>query len=111
SKPGGRSVLPGGAFRLKMRDCFTIVPSEGPVMFLNSLLVFAENTPDPGASTSNPLSMLFPFLLIIPLFYFLMIRPARRQEKERQSLIGNTKKNDKVLTSSGIFGTVVQFGD
>jgi preprotein translocase subunit YajC len=41
------------------------------------------------------------------LFYFTMIRPMRRQEKEQQTLLGSLKKGDKVLTRGGILGTIV----
>jgi preprotein translocase subunit YajC len=64
-----------------------------------------------AAQQPNVLSMIWPFLLILPLFYLLVLRPARKQERDRQSLIGNTKKNDKVVTTSGIIGTVVSIGD
>jgi preprotein translocase subunit YajC len=50
----------------------------------------------------------FVYLLPIPfLFYFLIIRPQQQQEKNRRSMIDALKKNDKVLTSGGIYGTVV----
>ena len=67
----------------------------------------------PGAAPpgGNLLQAIWPFLLILPLFYLLVIRPGRRQERDRQSLIGNTKKNDKVYTTSGIIGTVVSISD
>ena len=40
-------------------------------------------------------------------FYFLLIRPQQQQEKKRKELITALKKNDKVLTAAGIYGTVV----
>lgn len=43
---------------------------------------------------------------IILLFYLLLIRPQQKQEKARRLLIDSLKKNDKVLTSAGIYGTV-----
>lgn len=44
---------------------------------------------------------------IILLFYFLILRPQRRQEAKLKELLNSLKKNDKVLTSGGILGTVV----
>jgi preprotein translocase subunit YajC len=41
------------------------------------------------------------------LFYFFILRPMRRQDRERAALLGSLKKNDDVITSSGIYGTVV----
>ncbi|MCH7728426.1 MAG: preprotein translocase subunit YajC [Planctomycetes bacterium] len=51
--------------------------------------------------------MMIPFLLIGVLFYFMMIRPQRRQQKGLKDLLANLKKNDKVVTIGGIVGTVV----
>jgi preprotein translocase subunit YajC len=50
------------------------------------------------------------FVLILPipfLFYFLIIVPQKQQEKKRRGMIESMKKNDKVLTSGGIYGTVI----
>lgn len=47
------------------------------------------------------------FAPIIILFYFLILRPQQKQEKLRRSMIAALKKNDRVLTSAGIYGTVV----
>ncbi len=56
---------------------------------------------------SNVLSMFIVLLPIPFLFYFLIIRPQQQQEKTRRAMIDALKKNDKVLTSGGIYGTVV----
>ncbi len=53
------------------------------------------------------LSPLIMFLPIIVLFYLMIIRPQQRQEKQRRAMIASLQKNDKVLTSAGIYGTVV----
>ena|SRR5579871_5973344 len=74
-------------------------------------LWFLAQEGDAAQPQPNLLSMIWPFLLILPLFYLLVLRPARKQERDRQTLIGATKKNDKVVTSSGIIGTVVSIGD
>lgn len=56
--------------------------------------------------------MLVPFLLIFGLFYFLVILPSRRRERQqRDQLFGALKKNDEVLTSAGIIGTVANIKD
>jgi preprotein translocase subunit YajC len=51
-------------------------------------------------------SSLLPFLLIILVFYFLILRPQQKRQKERQKLLEGVKKGDKVITSSGVHGTV-----
>ena len=52
------------------------------------------------------LSSLLPFLLIILVFYFLILRPQQKRQKERQRLLDSVKKGDKVITSGGIHGVV-----
>jgi preprotein translocase subunit YajC len=52
--------------------------------------------------------MLVPLLLMFVVFYFLMIRPQNKQRKQRDAMIANLKKNDKVVTSFGLYGIVKQ---
>lgn len=51
-------------------------------------------------------SSLLPFLLIILVFYFLILRPQQKRQKERQKLLDSIKKGDKVIISGGIHGVV-----
>ncbi|OPZ38303.1 MAG: preprotein translocase subunit YajC [Spirochaetes bacterium ADurb.BinA120] len=48
-----------------------------------------------------------PIILMIAIFYFLLIRPTQKREKERKKMIEALQKGDKVLTSGGIYGVVV----
>ena len=50
--------------------------------------------------------MLLMFLAIGALFYFLLLRPQRREQSRRQTLLAAVKKNDRVLTTGGIYGVV-----
>jgi preprotein translocase subunit YajC len=74
------------------------------------VLLVADEAPKQPEGLGG-LGALLPLLLIGVLFYFMMIRPMRRQEKERQAMAGNLQKNDKVLTASGIYGTVHSVSD
>jgi preprotein translocase subunit YajC len=76
---------------------------------LHALIVLAQQEgqqPNPGQNS---------FLLILPvlfvLFYLLILRPQKRMEQERQALASNLKKNDEVLTSAGIYGTVTDVSE
>ena len=51
--------------------------------------------------------VLFLYVPILLVFYFLVIAPQRKRQKELKSMLDNIKKNDEVITSSGIHGTVV----
>ena len=55
----------------------------------------------------NYWSGLLMVLPILPLFYFLIWRPQQQQEKKRRAMNDALKKNDKIVTAGGIFGTVV----
>jgi preprotein translocase subunit YajC len=77
---------------------------------VNALVLLAENGAKGGGGLGVE-TMLFPIALIF-LFYLIVLRPMnRRQEQERQALLSTLKKNDKVLTSAGIYGTVVSVSD
>lgn len=51
-------------------------------------------------------SLIF-FVALFAIMYFLMIRPQQKRQKEAQKMLDSLQVNDKVLTSSGIFGRVV----
>ena len=58
----------------------------------------------PGAG--GMLTSLMPFILIFVIFYFLLILPQRRKQKEHRQMIENLKKGDKVITTGGLYGTI-----
>jgi preprotein translocase subunit YajC len=51
------------------------------------------------------------FIVIIGIFYLIVFLPAQRQRKRLQQMIDNLKAGDKVVTSGGIYGTIVGFKD
>lgn len=64
-----------------------------------------------GAATPSPLVSFMPLILMIVIFYFLLIRPQQKRQKEHAQMIASLKKNDEVITSSGIYGTIVGVKD
>lgn len=52
-----------------------------------------------------------PLLLIFAAFYFFMLRPQQKRQKERTSMLGALKKGDKVITIGGLHGSVVDLND
>ncbi len=50
-----------------------------------------------------------PFILIMVIIYFLMIRPQTKRQKEKEAMREGIKKGDKVITMGGIYGTVQGF--
>jgi preprotein translocase subunit YajC len=63
------------------------------------------------ASGGGSLFMLLPYLLLIPVFYFLIIRPQQLRAKEHQATIGAVKKGDSVITAGGVAGKVTKVED
>ncbi|MCX5706370.1 MAG: preprotein translocase subunit YajC [Candidatus Omnitrophica bacterium] len=59
------------------------------------------------AQAANPIMNLIPLVLIFVIFYFMLIRPQRQKEKAHQKLLSGVTKNDEIVTSGGIHGTVV----
>lgn len=53
---------------------------------------------------------LIPFVLIFVIFYFLLILPQQKRQKQQKALLEALKKGDKVITASGIWGTVTNLG-
>jgi len=62
----------------------------------------------PQAQAPNPI---FLFVILFAVFYFIVFRPQKKQEKERQKMLNSLNKNDEVVTSSGIHGTIVNIKD
>ncbi len=75
-------------------------------MILNILLM----APQGGEGGSSFLGFL-PFILIIVIMYFLMIRPQVRKQKERQKMVDALQKGDKVVTSGGVHGKITGFSE
>lgn len=63
----------------------------------------ATETP---AQDGNPLSMLTTFLLIGVIFYFLLIRPQQKQQKELKARQESLKAGDKVISAGGLYGII-----
>jgi preprotein translocase subunit YajC len=49
--------------------------------------------------------------LLFAVFYFILIRPQQKRQKEHRQLLANLKKGDKIVTTGGIQGTVVSLSD
>ncbi len=72
--------------------------------FLNLL---AMAPPQGGEQGGGTMQMLVMFGAVILIMYFMMIRPQQKRQKEHQAMLNAIKKGDKVVTSSGMHGKVV----
>ena len=64
-----------------------------------------------GADAPSPLISLMPLIVMFVIFYFLLIRPQQKKQKEHQKMISELKKNDDIITTGGIHGTIVNVKD
>ncbi|EXX85260.1 preprotein translocase subunit YajC [Paenibacillus darwinianus] len=55
--------------------------------------------------------MILPFVLMFAVFYFLLIRPQQRKSKQRNSMLSQLKKGDKITTIGGLHGTIMEITD
>jgi preprotein translocase subunit YajC len=53
-------------------------------------------------------SPIFPFLLIIPIIYFMIIRPQQQRAKQHREMVENVRRGDTVITAGGIVGRVAK---
>lgn len=90
---------------------------------LTNLMLFAQEVAAPTADVpnggdpdaigkGNPFLEMAPMLIgFVVLFYFIIIRPQQREQKQRLEKLNSLKKNDKVVTAGGIVGTISAFSD
>lgn len=68
-------------------------------------IFLADQTVTPAASGGSSLMIMGLFLLA---FWFLLIAPQRRKQKEQEKMIAQLKSGDEIMTTSGIIGVIVQ---
>lgn len=61
---------------------------------------------EPSGGPAAFLIQMLPLILIFVIFYFLLIRPQQKKQKELKRLLGDLKKGDKVITTGGMYGTI-----
>ena len=75
------------------------------VVFIGGCIPLGEAGGEAGGEASI-WTMLIPLVLIVAIFYFLMIRPQRKKQKEHQQLVEELKRGDRVITAGGIYGVI-----
>jgi preprotein translocase subunit YajC len=78
-------------------------------------LIQLLETSGADAGTANPIwsivSMLLPFVILIGVFYFLLLRPQKKQQKETESMRESVERGDVITTIGGIVGVVIMVRD
>lgn len=92
-----------------MKKMFSILGS----VFFMAASIYAMGTPPSGTQPqqgSNWLSIA-PLIFILIIFYFLILFPQRQNQKKQMDMIKNLKNGDKIITSSGIHGSIIKTND
>jgi preprotein translocase subunit YajC len=76
---------------------------------LLSLAAAPASPAKPGGG--DLLRMLWPFILVMAVFYFLMIRPQQKRQRQRAEMLGGLSKGDHVVTTGGIRGVITLVRD
>lgn len=86
-----------------MTSCWLITDAGPRLQWKNEVQnLLLQQTAQP-----NTIVTFLPFVVILVIFYFLLIRPGTTRQKKLQQMIDNLKVGDKIITSSGIYGTVM----
>jgi len=80
---------------------------------INAAATTTASTGTAAAAPAQPsmMGMAMPFVIMLAVMYFLMIRPQQKKMKEHQGLMSGLKDGDEVITSSGILGTIQGMSD
>lgn len=78
---------------------------------MSNLLTVLLMSPAQQGSQSNPWSSLIPLLLIMVVFYFFLIRPQMKRQKELKNFRESLKKGDHIITAGGIYGKINNISD
>jgi len=81
-------------------------------MFLTSMAYAMGQPPAGGAAGGQSGLMSFvPFVLMFVIFYFLLIRPQQKKQKETREMLKNLKRGDRIVTGGGIYGRIESLTD
>jgi len=73
-----------------------------------ALLSFLQEAAPTTTSAAPGFMNWIPIVLVLVIFYFVLIMPERKKQKQRQKMLDALSKGDRVMTSGGLYGTVVQ---
>jgi preprotein translocase subunit YajC len=77
----------------------------------NFAYLYLMGQPTGATGQTNPLVTFLPLILVFVVFYFFMIRPQMKKQKEMNTYRSSLKKGDKVITTGGIYGRVNEVKD
>ena len=88
-----------------MKNLFGLIIALGTM--LSSTAVFADGAKTEGTQSSMLVSFL-PFIILIAAFYFILIKPQKKKEKETRNMLNSLAVGDEIVTIGGVHGKVVK---
>ena len=73
--------------------------------------VLAQAAPAAAPGAGNPILTFLPIIVLFGVFYFLMIRPQMKRQKELRTMLSALAKGDEVVTNGGIAGRIDEVGE
>ena len=73
--------------------------------------VFAQVTGTGSGGTGDLLFTIAPILLVLPIWYFLVIRPQQQRVADHKQMVANVRRGDTIVTTGGIIGKVIRVVD
>ncbi|MDH4099919.1 MAG: preprotein translocase subunit YajC [Nitrospirota bacterium] len=80
-------------------------------MSLFASVAYAAGEAAPAAPAGGAIMSFLPLAIIFAIFYFLLIRPQQKKQKEHKELLTNLKVGDRVISNSGIYGSIVKLSE
>ena len=65
----------------------------------------------PGQGGQQGFGMFIPLILLFGIFYFLLIRPQQKRQREQKDLLASLRKGDQVITAGGLYGKITGLTD
>lgn len=80
-------------------------------VFTAASTAFAMGAQGGQGGQAGGLAGFLPIIILFAIFYFLLIRPQQKKAKEHREMIGNLKKGNRIVTTGGIYGTIMSIDD
>jgi preprotein translocase subunit YajC len=77
----------------------------------NFAYLYLMGQPAGGTGQGNPLVTFLPLILVFVVFYFFMIRPQMKKQKDMNNYRSSLKRRDKVITTGGLYGKIYEVKD
>jgi preprotein translocase subunit YajC len=74
-------------------------------------IAYAMGPTPGGGGAPGGMTVFIPLILMFAVFYFLLIRPQQKKQRTHQDMLKSLKVGDRVVTTGGLFGTIVAGGD